>query len=725
MLLKDLLVDDLAMFSNDPSLVASEESIRLLIDIYQKHNKLINPSLVHMDDVPDLLKRLHKIGKPVHTQLIIESCSRSLIQARDPLRDNISVHYTAMDVFCDEEGRLTALLADHYHGKSWGMSGELQQLDLPLLIVVAGGSIYQADHTHCPIFTLQHLLLSAHDKELHATVQTLANSIIDNSGYTLVWLKDHLDHDKENPKKIYLEIVKNTWLKYTVHSLVTNSDTNDEELIKLSGKIRLANLNPAFNTEVNIEQLRACMRDILMHTARKGHTPKHIRLPWFELPPQYNVYMQSITQLNKYVDHVLKKEMKMYRKEPMPTESYILNKARFDVHTGNNIAFYDDSSEVQQKYVNDCKARVMMCPPTERDINDVIKKNKIQFIVKDQSIQAGFLGNDGKYHQTPVEDTEIQAIVRSYSRYSVITDRNHLRQIVAYMRSLNISMKPYNNGIENLTLEYAQQATCLLENNIYTEAELIELCYRERYPGMADLLHSAQEVCNWLNRHRGQNATKLDYSALIGFIFSNQYLLNCFAIGTPESPSERNQKDFAIFLAHRTIIHLILSDRIKIEDLYYTITHNDSIRNTRVVNISILKTCEKNRALLGLLLQKVQDNPSLATNSAIIVELLCSSTAGKLLEIEQVRNLLFSGRISHTLLVSIKPAQLAELDKNPLPAEISDQELVDKLEAMLTVISPSSVTQTSASPAFMAPGFFNRHASVPKPAVVTSIEFRK
>ena len=80
---------------------------------------------------------------------------------------------------------------------------------------------------------------------------------------------------------------------------------------------------------------------------------------------------------------------------------------------------------------------------------------------------------------------------------------------------------------------------------------------------------------------------------------------------------------------------------------------------------------------------------------------------GKLLEIEQVRNLLFSGRISHTLLVSIKPAQLAELDKNPLPAEISDQELVDKLEAMLTVISPSSVTQTSASPAFMAPGFFN------------------
>lgn len=178
--MKELIFNDLVRFcSAEQDAVASEESIRLMIEMYKRKGQLVNPVLMVSTEVVPFIKNLNKQKVKSHDQLIVESGSRSLKKQGE----HDSIHYTAMDVFCDESGRVTVFIADHYHGKlyhSYKKEYEDLKLNPAVHFIVAGATRYQSDATSCPIFSLQHLLLTAQDHALCAELVAMPQPTDDN-----------------------------------------------------------------------------------------------------------------------------------------------------------------------------------------------------------------------------------------------------------------------------------------------------------------------------------------------------------------------------------------------------------------------------------------------------------------------------------------------------------------------------------------------------------------
>ena len=170
-MLIDLIVNDLTIVcSIDSKAVLSEESIRLMLKAHE--DRLVNLMLIHEKSVPELLQKISRNKKKNHYQLFIEVGSRSLMHQGVPE----CIHYSAMDVFCSETGAIVAFIADHYQGKeyhSYRAIYETLQLE-DIHFIVAGGTSHQTDGKSCPIFTLSHLLLTAHDVQLHEQLIEIA-----------------------------------------------------------------------------------------------------------------------------------------------------------------------------------------------------------------------------------------------------------------------------------------------------------------------------------------------------------------------------------------------------------------------------------------------------------------------------------------------------------------------------------------------------------------------
>lgn len=165
--LSDLLCDDFAELANHGSeYVASEESIRVLLDIYQ--SQLSNISFVHIEKLQTLLAEQRK--KPcyhstsAHYQYFVEFESRSLIEQRKWR----AVHYCALDLFVRPGLPSIAFVADHFKGfkVEYVKFKSISELFNIQFVIAGGKQTYQADNVHCPIFTLKHLLLTAEDPEL-------------------------------------------------------------------------------------------------------------------------------------------------------------------------------------------------------------------------------------------------------------------------------------------------------------------------------------------------------------------------------------------------------------------------------------------------------------------------------------------------------------------------------------------------------------------------------
>jgi len=249
MLLKMLLFNDLVKFSSLTSQsVASEEAIRLMLEVYKQKDQLINPFLIHESKVPEFLKKVNARKRSAHYQLMVECGTRSLISQEK----HKTIHYSAMDIFCHDTGKITVFIADHSAGKKYdSYRPSYQELDLPIHFIVAGGTSYQTDAIHCPIFTLQHLLLSAHDSNLHQQLFDIAAS-------------------------------------------------SDEKVTQL---------------------------------------------PWFSLPPEYNLNTQSFTLLTHYIDH-----QKSSEETPPDTESRALKDAKFDEHLSRVLESHDH--KVKNRSIN-------------------------------------------------------------------------------------------------------------------------------------------------------------------------------------------------------------------------------------------------------------------------------------------------------------------------------------------------------------------------------------
>lgn len=230
--LKELLARDLynCIDAIDET-IPSEESIRLMIEHYKSVGRLNHPVFIKLADVPDYIEKISNRREAIHTQLFIESGTRSLLKQGDPE----AIHYSGMDIFCEENGNVTAFVADHFNGRNYSsyIEAKYDKISHIARFIVAGGTPYQTDSTHCAIFTVSHLLMTASDSALH---------------------------------------------------------------------------------------------DQLMTIAEIPTTEKYISLPWFNLPPKYNLATQSFKQIHAYIDHIKKQEAL-----DSNAESPTLRTANFDV----------------------------------------------------------------------------------------------------------------------------------------------------------------------------------------------------------------------------------------------------------------------------------------------------------------------------------------------------------------------------------------------------------
>ena len=161
--LSDLICHDLSKLARiETDVVASEESIRTMITMFRDKGLLKNVNLVHKEHLEDFLTS-QIMNTPGHYQFIIEVGQRS--KARQWNWDTI--HYCALDLYIRPDKKPLAFVADHYRGYS-GYYNEFSVVSktLGIQFVIAGGSVYQADEFHCPMFTIMHLIQSTKDDQL-------------------------------------------------------------------------------------------------------------------------------------------------------------------------------------------------------------------------------------------------------------------------------------------------------------------------------------------------------------------------------------------------------------------------------------------------------------------------------------------------------------------------------------------------------------------------------
>lgn len=250
----------------------AEESMRLIIEAYDRKGLLSSPRIVKVKNLSKSLQKLHIKGKAqrkdvIHEQWILETGSRSLLKV-----DDIgSIHYSAMDVFCDSKGHLIVLIADHYHGKSYNsFRTEYAKLELPIHFILLGGSIYQADQNHCFIFSLSHLLLTASDERLYEYLKSLPKTEPSTTP-----LYDYLKNFPETSSRI-------------------------------------------------------------------------TSLPWYALPPQYNLHAQSFKSITTYVDDVKNRE------NPLSPEQHseTLLAANFDLRLSKTL-HCDETGKIQNRAIDE------------------------------------------------------------------------------------------------------------------------------------------------------------------------------------------------------------------------------------------------------------------------------------------------------------------------------------------------------------------------------------
>lgn len=588
--IKELIIDDLQRFANDPTLVASEEAMRFMMHHYHKEGMLSNPKIVPFDDLPNQLRHIHADRGPSHSQFFIEFNTRSLSSRAVPFNHNtitgesISVHYGAMDVFCDENGTISAFIADHYFGTRYryhGDHGFLQKFNFPIYFIVAGGSYYQTDSTHCPIFTLQHLLLTAHDTALHQTIKDRSRDIQASWNHTLV----HGVPACIEANKIYIEVSEKS-LKYAlIHWF-------DHSKIEKTVKLRLLKLT--FEQAVSMSELLTS--SLLAHLAGKGYLPRTAALPWFDLEPKYNVYTQSFSVLTeKYPQFLRKKHAILCDDMAIP----VLESAKFDELVGPHI----------------------VCEIDKR-------------------------GTD----------------------------------------------KAMNKGIEFLTKALSSVA---LDNiSSYSEDQLIDLCYGERYPLVARYLKSVLEKKAELTAQEPSNTNiAFNTTKLFSFIFSNQFMLNCFGV-TSVTP-------FVSFIQKPSIIELELLSFMDIEALFYNVTFVRT--DARTFNQKMLTVMMNNHAICLDILEKKSRDSTYTIESIHMIELLLNPHSAPLFLIERVKQLYLSGMIQHEHLRLIKLHQVKPIQE----VGLSLAEDATLLALFTPQESPASVACFSESPPLHTPTFFH------------------
>lgn len=328
-ILKEKLCDEFVELSMNTTLVASEESIRVLMTWHHRDGRLVNPMLLNVNDLPSVLESIHHKKERTHVQVFVEFNTRSLNSQKSPDQEGVRVHYAAMDVFCDTEGQIIVLLADHYFGKEFRYHQTEQafqaKFSFPIFFVIAGGSEYQKDNAHCPFFSLQHLLLTAHDDELHERLVVMHRENTLSLANFLAWKETTFSPEG----RIYLE-VKKQYLCYSVWS-------QDPVPRLFKGKIKLVSLGIAAALSYSLDSFLPHAEKIVHELRLAGHFPKSTSLPWFSLPPRYNVYPQRMIEITNYVEQA---------------SEHGLCADAFDDAVTKNLVFFREGGRIQNRGID-------------------------------------------------------------------------------------------------------------------------------------------------------------------------------------------------------------------------------------------------------------------------------------------------------------------------------------------------------------------------------------
>lgn len=273
--LSDLICDDLSELANYSSdVIASEEAISCIVALYKNKNKLHNIHILHKSELQSFLKNTLDVetlkNTQGHHQFLIEVGSRSNAHQRAPE----TIHYCSVDLYFKPGQKPLAFVADQYRGHD-GYYTEFSKIaeELGFHFAVPGGDIFQADSVHCPVFSINHLLLTANDPTIPDLLDSIVGGTTDKTHTLFSW------HELP-PNYLYSSQSISMLFKYIAH-LKSKSVLPEEHAIPILENSKFAtflhsNLYPDFklNNKVrnrSIKTLAAHMADQVVLTLENSN----------------------------------------------------------------------------------------------------------------------------------------------------------------------------------------------------------------------------------------------------------------------------------------------------------------------------------------------------------------------------------------------------------------------------------------------------------------------
>ncbi len=182
----DLVSEDLITIATPQEAhVASEETIRLFIDYYNKNDNF-NGVYVRADDLDKLFEKLLEAYNGIDVKrynIVLQTGERS----QTKFKSHYTAHYAAITLEIDSQGAKVAF-ADHYRANPsyLTISDCIKKYNLKTYKFY--GAALQKDTSHCYMFTLEHLLQLNSQANLFERLELLA----DNNG-NIQWSKTPIE----------------------------------------------------------------------------------------------------------------------------------------------------------------------------------------------------------------------------------------------------------------------------------------------------------------------------------------------------------------------------------------------------------------------------------------------------------------------------------------------------------------------------------------------------
>jgi hypothetical protein len=243
--------------------------------------------------------------------------------------------------------------------------------------------------------------------------------------------------------------------------------------------------------------------------------------------------------------------------------------------------------------------------------------------------------------------------------------------------------KVFNHRILSLAMDYAKTAMLFAMVNggtadtLALEEQLINICYFDEYPFIADILIQASKI-----------SSDLEKNTLFESIFSNQPLLNCLSEKTSDKKSQALRTDLYALLKNEAFITLVQKGYIDSDRFFAYISENDGKECQFIANH--IKMFAKYISL-GLFTQieyAIREKPELNLTADIIFDLLVNKATLPLFKYESVMRLYFSGQITNALLGSVRIDHL-RANKGSL-SKMNEAEMKSALEGASRAVQYSA-----------------------------------